>query len=294
MIGSARSIFWICGYNDLVRLVDDPACILDDEVVKVPRGTHPGTFLVDRYWEAGKIPGFVYDRYSGFLRDTTIFRVGAVFEVPQQVLSDQATPQCTTDIYPLGRQQTLPNTVLCVRVKYYKNTDKIFKEIRQKLGESLDMNGSNLWFRGLSLHAITLSMSFFIPVIKSNNNDNEFGPGIYAANDFDTAASYACSNGAIMIFKNPDFRGLTLWEPNESDWNVLTAIWLRLPLNNLNMPEKHMQADVILGPLSANQADARKKKCFAKQSDEMQIACVSYESCRRLAASLVAIVYVIP
>jgi hypothetical protein len=49
MIGSAMSIFWICGYNDLVRLVDDPACILDDEVVKVPRGTHPGTFLVDRY-----------------------------------------------------------------------------------------------------------------------------------------------------------------------------------------------------------------------------------------------------
>jgi hypothetical protein len=43
-----------------------------------------------------------------------------------------------------------------------------------------------------------------------NNNDNEFGPGIYTANDFDTAASYACPNGAIMIF------GLTLWK-NESE-----------------------------------------------------------------------------
>jgi hypothetical protein len=103
---------------------------------------------------------------------------------------DQATPQFITDIYPLGRQQTFPNTVLCVRVKSHKNTDKILKEIKQKLGESLDMNGS-------SHYAITLSMSFFIPGIKSNNNDNEFGPGIYTANDFDTAASYACPNGDI-------------------------------------------------------------------------------------------------
>jgi hypothetical protein len=39
MIGSNRSIFWISGFDDLVAVVDDPAYVLQDEVVDIPKGT---------------------------------------------------------------------------------------------------------------------------------------------------------------------------------------------------------------------------------------------------------------
>jgi hypothetical protein len=32
MIGSIRSIFWLFGHKELVKVIDDPACILEDEM----------------------------------------------------------------------------------------------------------------------------------------------------------------------------------------------------------------------------------------------------------------------
>ena len=33
MIGSTRGIFWLLGYDDVVKSTDDPGCVLEDEIV---------------------------------------------------------------------------------------------------------------------------------------------------------------------------------------------------------------------------------------------------------------------
>jgi hypothetical protein len=65
MVGSIRSIFWLFGYKDLVQVVDDPACILEDEIVSVPRNTNPIGYLVDYYSEQGKMPLFIEEVCDG-------------------------------------------------------------------------------------------------------------------------------------------------------------------------------------------------------------------------------------
>jgi hypothetical protein len=55
---------------------------------------------------------------------------------------------------------------------------------------------------------------------------NEFGPGIYITKVFATAKDYAGLSGAIMVFKYPDLHNLTVWEPNDDEWKLLTAHWL--------------------------------------------------------------------
>lgn len=137
-------------------------------------------------------------------------------------------------------------------------------------------------------------MSFFIPVISSNAIGNEFGPGIYASNDFELAARYAGPNGAIMVFRDPDLSDLTVWRPDLDEWNFLTATWLQLPVNDVKVPAEYRTADIIIGPVSSNQRIARQKKCFLTQGPELQMAAVSYDGCKRFAAALEAIIYITP
>jgi hypothetical protein len=96
--------------------------------------------------------------------------------------------------------------------------------VQEKLRGVFDFEKDDLWFRGMNLKALMLSMSFFVPVISTSNSD-EFGPGIYASNDFDEGAKYAHPQGALMIFKNPDFRDLSVCK---DEWNNLTATWLNI------------------------------------------------------------------
>jgi hypothetical protein len=51
----------------------------------------------------------------------------------------------------------------------------------------------------------------------------------------------------------------------------------QIPFANLHMPNHHKDADVIEGPLSADQPGAWKRKRFANQGEWNQIACVSYD-----------------
>lgn len=88
--------------------------------------------------------------------------------------------------------------------------------VREALGDTLNTDNGKFWFRGLSLRALELSMTFFVPVIASSNADNEFGPAIYAADDFEEALPYVM-NRAIMVLR-PDFQGLTVWTPEEAEW----------------------------------------------------------------------------
>ncbi|KAF7125691.1 hypothetical protein CNMCM5793_001984 [Aspergillus hiratsukae] len=65
MVGSIRSIFWLFGCDDLVKLVDDPACVLEDEIVSVPRNTNPMGYLMDYYSVQDKMPLFIQEVYDG-------------------------------------------------------------------------------------------------------------------------------------------------------------------------------------------------------------------------------------
>ncbi|KAL2221271.1 hypothetical protein M432DRAFT_588960 [Thermoascus aurantiacus ATCC 26904] len=203
-VGPIRTIFWLSGYDDLVRAVDDPAYRLEDEVVAVPHGCHPGAFLVP---------------WTGFT-------------IPSQVAENAVSEQRIADLYPLSRPQwCLPETVKCVRLK---NARKAFNEDGDTgAGGLLDLDSPNVCFRGLSLAALEMSMSFFISMVDPVSMDQEFGPGIYTTTNFATAKQYAGPNGAIMVFdiepnKYSD-SGLNVWRPSRDEWNRLTAVWLRIP-----------------------------------------------------------------
>ncbi|KAI9371352.1 hypothetical protein BJX61DRAFT_33278 [Aspergillus egyptiacus] len=295
VIGSNRSIFWLFGLNDFVTIIDDPACLLEDEIVLVPAGIHPIGFLVDRYAEEQKLPGFLMKRYEKYFnfyphsRSHTAIAL-PLLDIPSRV-TDRMTRQRIPDLYPLCRMQTLPETILCSKTKYHKSKGKLKAELRNKLEDSIDLGSGSFLFRGLTRRAAYLSMSLFLPVISTANFDHEFGPGIYASDDLSTAIEYAGINGAIMVFKDTDFRGLSVWNPDIEQWRTLLASWLQIPLADLRVPDEHKRADVIRGPLSEDPFLARRQKRFPKQGDETQTACVSYESCKRLASSLVAIIY---
>lgn len=137
-----------------------------------------------------------------------------------------------------------------------------------------------------------MSMACFVPAASSSSVDNEFGPGMYAGNSFDDAKNHAGPNGAILVFKQPDYQDLNVWKPTLDEWNRLVACWLELPLQNVVMPPKFRTADVIIGPTSADQHEARKKKRFAKQNSDLQSVFVTCLACDRLRSSLFAIIYV--
>jgi hypothetical protein len=117
---------------------------------------------------------------------------------------------CISDIYPLSRRQTFPENVRCLRTKSSKNKDETLKVAAQQLKNFVDLDGGELWFHGLSLTTLTIYMTLFLPIIKSNNFDNECGPGVYATAKISDAKEYALPRGAIMVFKNPDFRELAI------------------------------------------------------------------------------------
>ena len=178
-----------------------------------------------------------------------------------------------------------------IHVKWQKSLEKFITAVDKAFDGSL-RNRPGLFFCGLSLKAMALSLTFFLPVIDSQSVDNEFGPGIYTSESFELAYSYAQPNGAIMIFDNLDVRDMNLWHPTQDEWNHLVSTWLALPFNAV-MPPNYKHTDIIMGPLSSQQAEARKKKCFPAQNKEVtQSAFISYKSCERLMASLTAIIYV--
>lgn len=290
MIGSNRSIFWLLGYNDVVKTIDDPGCVLEDEIVDVPNGIHPATFLLRRYADEDKLTRPLFEKY---MAGTVSFpaNIHAMPTVVPSQVTDSPNQLPTPQLYPLCRIRSLPQTTLAVHVKAHKNKIATMNAVRKALGDTLNIDSGKFWFLGLSLRALELSMTFFVPVVASFNADNEFGPAIYAADDFEEALPYAMNGGAMMVFW-PEFQGLAVWTPEEVEWRHLTATWLQFPIPGLKVSGHHSAADVIQGPVSMDQGEARKKGRFPSQGKSNQIACVSYSSCERLARSLVAIIYI--
>lgn len=98
MVGSNRSIFWIFGYNDIVDIIDDPACLLDDEIVGVPNGVHPASFLFARYASEDKLAN------ASNLGDPALRWITAT--LPGFVL--------------VRRKRTFDNVDIIVRIRYFK------------------------------------------------------------------------------------------------------------------------------------------------------------------------------
>ena len=272
-----------------MRAIDDPAYILNDEILYVPDGRLPGSFLISWYLDRGTMPILYGDILMGnrWPRPVSVM-VSYKNTIPPQVATELQAYDIS-QLYRSNRPQCLPAKVNCVQVKHSKKTEKFLSDIQKAIGSTLTKG--DLWFRGLGRDALILSLAFFIPIINPNTYDNEFGPGIYTTNDFEYAASYCPPEGVLMVFKDPDLRSLKVWEPTIDEWKHLVANWLKLPLSNIIIPEKYKDADIIRGPISTILSLGKKQLHFPKQGSQQQMVAVSYDGCKALTASLHTIIF---
>lgn len=268
----------------MVEVIDDPACILTDELRVIPKGCDPAGFMINRYYEDGKVPAFALGEY--------ISRALSI-EVRATIIPTIVTTKVETHpvqkLYPDGRARTLPDEVIAHRVKWNKNEDKLATEMKK--GYDFDLLDGNYLFRGLSLHALEESAKFMLPII-GRKGEAEFGPGIYTTPNIETAIKYAGPAGAVLVFKIPSFRRLHVWEPEGEEWQQLVNRSSRLGLAGV-MPEAYQIADVIIGPISGPppKAVGKKKSLPVPDADQMQTVFVSCPACARLGQALKAIIY---
>lgn len=282
MVGPARTIFHLCGRPDIVRLFDDPAYVLEDEIVLIPYGCDPAAFLLRRYEEEGKVPMKIPINLQ--------VRTVAAVAIPRQVTTSVAT-QRLIDLFPNCRPLGINEAVRCVKCKHHKDPERFVLNAKRLFVDGL-LEKNGLMFMGLSLSNLERCLSFFVPVVCSTNYDNEFGPGMCTTDQFKFAKNYAGVNGAIMVFDKLDERDLQVWRPALDAWNRLTATWLKLPLSNIRLPSESRTAQVIVGPTSCDQSNARKNRRFTRQNDDTQFAFVSYKGCSQLRKSLLAIIFI--
>lgn len=195
------------------------------------------------------------------------------------------------DLYPLSRPQCFPGTIQCVKFKRDRNQNRLLSKIRESVGNRIDAD--NLWFRGTSFSTLVTSLAFFIPVLHSQNLDNEFGPGIYTTNSLRYALEYAGNNGVVMVFQAPDLRNINLWEPSPDEWSQVVANWLhlRLAITENPLPDRYREADLMRGPISRSRTDTARHNRLPDRSAVDQIVVVSYAGCAALSKSLSMIIY---
>lgn len=294
MAGSLRTIFWLTGYDDIVEMIDDAAYRIEEDLVAVPKGTRAAHFLLGRYLEAQKIPAAVENKMAGWEPEPAGWNRTLAVSVLPRIVQSRVASQTIPSLYPWGRQQCLPDSMKVVSVKHNKKTESFRRNVEDLFPDGL-LSKSGVFFRGLSFSALELTMTFFIPTISQANKSNEFGPGLYVTNDFDYAKVYAGSTGAIMVFRDADCRGLSVWKPVEDDWRHLVAHYSLPQQADETVSEGHREADIIQGSISTIRKGTKKITKGALVPDEkiIQQAFVSYKACERLAASLVAIIYIV-
>lgn len=178
-----------------------------------PQGCSAGAFLLERYAEEGKVPPPIVDKFEGWGACEDDFEVWTALDFTTKQVTRNVTTLQPKALYPDCRPDVLPKTIQCVNVKQKKNS-AVFENYCRKLFDNGLLDHSNLLFRGCTKAGVALSMSFFVPVIKTSYAENEFGPGIYTTNNFRYAKDYAGLNGAIMLFRDTDFRDLEVWRPD--------------------------------------------------------------------------------
>lgn len=283
-IGPMSSLFWLAGLDDLVDAIDNPTYTMSDEIINIPsNATIPS--MVNLLWEYGKIPSVVYNIQFDLPQGPIVARP-VRHEIPS-IVTGSLSSYNLRELFPICRQRDLPRQVHSARVSWTKNSARLARDIERDFTRALR---GNLLYRALPTEALFSSMLFFIPVIASSNNDNEFGPGIYTTTSLEHALNYAAIKGALMVFQNPDFRNLNVSELSGDDWTFITSYFLRYPTSNARepLPSAFDDTDVIRGAIST----AKRGKGAARvPGPERQLVAVRYASCGALAVSLKMIIW---
>lgn len=244
LIGPMSSMFWLAKMDNLVAAIHDPTCAMRDEIVDIPSNASIRSML-DLWVDSGKIPFDVYSRFLDKPQGDVVTL--PVWDIPSTV-TDSIASYNLGELFPFCRQQSLPQQLLCVRLRHEK---KVARQARNIERDFTLPFGGNLLYRGLSRDALISSMALFLPVISRANADNEFGPGVYTTTSLEHALRYTGGQGALLVFQNPDFQALDVWEPNGAEWSIMTNYWIgRSVPNPFERAPTRWSTDVIRGAIS--------------------------------------------
>ncbi|GFF96329.1 hypothetical protein IFM61606_03222 [Aspergillus udagawae] len=282
LVGPMSSLFWLAKLDDLVNAIDSPDYTIRDEVIRIPVNASIQSML-PTLSENGKIPGAIYRNYCYPPPEFSL----VAFPLRHNAIPSSVTASIASyslrDLFPFCRQQSFPPQVLSVSVPLKA---RLKQDIERDFTGSL---GGNLLFRGLSRLALYSAMAWFLPTVNSNYADNEFGPGIYTTPSLELALEYAGVQGALMVFQNPDFRTLNVWEPSQDDWTTITTYWSGRTVSNAQeRVPPGWDTDVIRGAVS--QA-GRGRGAFRVPGPHTQVVGVSNAALIALAASQKMIIW---
>ncbi|KAH1486809.1 hypothetical protein KXV92_006248 [Aspergillus fumigatus] len=264
LVGPMSSLFWLAKLDDLVDAIDSPDFTMSDEEGSLALSTETTATLL--------------------LSSLVAFPLRPAI-IPPSVTGSIAS-YSTRDLFPFCRQQSFPPRVLSARITLKARWKLSCQNIERDFTDSL---GGNLLFRGLSRRALYSAMACFLPTVNANHADNEFGPGVYTTPSLELALGYARVQGALMVFQNPDFRTLNVWEPSQDDWRIITTYWLRRTLSNAQeRVPPGWDTDVIRGAVS--QA-GRGRGASRVPGPDTQVVVVSNAALTALAASLKTIIW---
>lgn len=290
MVGPMSSIFWLGYFDDLVDAIDSPDFTMRDEIICIPGNATIGSMLM-HFYERGQIPGAVYRNYCYPPPDFSLVAFPVRdFPIPPSVTGAAASHRLR-DLFPFCRQQHFPQQVLSARVvgrgfSPKKRAHLTCQELEREYTSSL---GGHLLFRGLSRLALNSAMAWFLPAVSSSRADNEFGPGIYTTPSLEQALDYAGPEDAIMVFQNPDFQRLNVWEPSRDEWEVITTYWTGRTLSNAQeRVPAGWDTDVIRGAISQS---GERRGATRIPGPETQVVAVSNAGLDALAASLKMIIW---
>ncbi|GFF49845.1 hypothetical protein IFM51744_07188 [Aspergillus udagawae] len=282
LVGPMSSLFWLAKLDDLVNAIDSPDYTIRDEVIRIPVNASIQSML-PTLSENGKIPGAIYRNYCYPPPEFSLVAFPLRHNTIPSSVTGSIASYSLRDLFPFCRQQSFPPQVLSVSVPLKA---RLKQDIERDFTGSL---GGNLLFRGLSRLALYSAMAWFLPTVNSNHADNEFGPGIYTTPSLELALEYAGVQGALMVFQNPDFRTLNVWEPSQDDWTTITTYWSGRTVSNAQeRVPPGWDTDVIRGAVS--QA-GRGRGAFRVPGPHTQVVGVSNAALIALAASLKMIIW---
>ncbi|KAJ5138567.1 uncharacterized protein N7515_003415 [Penicillium bovifimosum] len=232
------SVFWLAGLDGLVTAINSPDFTVRDEVTYIPDNASIRSML-PLLSEEGKIPGAVYRNYCG------------------------PAPDVSMIAFPL-RDFTIPASVTGSAVSFRSvasraSPSRFSLPGSSKSGQAMPAETSNgdssaLW------GAIYSSAAY----LDQHSLAPWHGPGIYTtppleragapqalcqsrcegkaqlhiAPRMDAASSrpydlnYKGAQGALMVFRRPDFHRVSVWDPSGDEWAVIAAYWTGRILSN--------------------------------------------------------------
>ncbi|KAJ5151794.1 hypothetical protein N7492_010089 [Penicillium capsulatum] len=283
VIGPRSSLFWLARADQLCDLIQDPAYTLEDAIEYIPHGAGYN-WLIGRLFDDGQIPDRIM---AEFYHEWLVMGPGSVSrpEAIPPAVSSSVSEHNTLNIFPFARLQSIPPKILCSPPSK-KNVECNATDLENQFLNSL---GGNLLFKGVPRAHLVSLMAFFSPTIQSSHNDNELGPGFYTTPSLPHALRYAIS-GAVLVFKDPDFRDLHQLHLSTQDWNVVVAFWTRQQVSNVEerIPRGWQMSDILEGAISTR--DERSGRRIP--GEETQIVGVSPAGVHAFASALRMIIWI--